>query len=218
VTSSRLTDAAPPRGAVVRRRLPALLAALAVGAAYLVLPDSLTPGPSWLPMAGILLLLVPSTWARLRGRHELARGLALLLLVAMTVAVVLSAFFLVTTLPRGGTRAGALLVDAGLIWLTNTVVFALWYWEVDSGGPTVRHRDGYHSTDFLFPQEMLPDQRTAWSPAFLDYLFLAFNTSTAFSPTDTLVLSHRAKLLMMAQSLVSLVVIAFLAARAINTL
>ena len=212
--------APPPPALATRgfRRWPALLAAVAIGAVYLVTSDRLMVGPSWLPLGVIVAGLVPISWARLRGRHDLARGLAIALLLAMTAVVALSAFFLVTTLPRGTTQAGALLVDAALIWLANVALFALWYWEVDCGGPSSRHHGGYRNTDFLFPQAMLPDQQPAWSPGFVDYLFLAFNTSTAFSPTDTLVLSHRAKLLMMAQSLVSLVVIAFLAARAINTL
>jgi uncharacterized membrane protein len=112
-----------------------------------------------------------------------------------------------------------LLRDAALIWLVNTMTFALWYWELDGGGPSRRLHQGYASRDFVFPQKAGPaadDQR--WCPRFIDYLFLAFNTSTAFSPTDTLVLSPRAKLLMMIQSLISLVVLAVIAARAINTL
>ena len=109
--------------------------------------------------------------------------------------------------------------DAGLIWIVNILIFALWYWEIDGGGPGRRHREGYHSSDFVFPQLTL-DQKDGppWCPSFVDYLFLAFNTSTAFSPTDTLVLSRRIKLLVMTQSLISLMVLAIIAARAINTL
>ena len=95
----------------------------------------------------------------------------------------------------------------------------LWYWEIDGGGPGRRHREGYHSSDFVFPQRTL--DQTAGPPRcphFVDYLFLAFNTSTAFSPTDTLVLSRRIKLLVMTQSLILLMVLAIIAARAINTL
>jgi uncharacterized membrane protein len=193
-----------------------VVAALAVAATYLIASDQVETGPRWLPLAVVLLLWLPSLAARLRGRHRLARALALVLLVAMTALVALSAFYLVTTLPGGTTSAGSLLLDAALIWLANVFVFALWYWEVDAGGPTARHHHGYRSVDFIFPQATL-GRGDDWSPEFVDYLFLAFNTSTAFSPTDTLVLSHRAKLLMMAQSLVSLVVVVVLAARAINT-
>ena len=99
------------------------------------------------------------------------------------------------------------------------LAFATWYWEIDGGGPVCRARDRYRSTDFVFPQMSDgPAASHGWSPKYLDYLFLAFNTSTAFSPTDTLTLSHRAKVLMMAQSLISVVIVGALIARAINTL
>ncbi len=94
-----------------------------------------------------------------------------------------------------------------------------WYWEIDGGGPSRRHAEGYRSEDFVFPQSSLEQlSGVPWIPHYVDYLFLAFNASTAFSPTDTLVLSVRAKLLMMIQSLISLVVLAIIAARAINTI
>jgi uncharacterized membrane protein len=218
VRPGELAEATPSPARRAARHWPAWLAALAIGVVYLVTADRLTVGPSWLPLGVILVGIVPATWARLRGRHQLARGLALAVLIALTAVIAISAFFLVSTLTHQGTRAGTLLFDAALIWLANVALFALWYWEVDCGGPMARHHHGYRSTDFIFPQATLPDQQPAWSPRFIDYLFLAFNTSTAFSPTDTLVLSGHAKVLMMAQSLISLVVIAVLAARAINTI
>ncbi|HEY3081684.1 MAG TPA: hypothetical protein VGM69_17470 [Chloroflexota bacterium] len=208
---SRLTGA-------IHSRWPPLVAALAIAAVYLVIPDQLMIGPSWLPLAVVVAGLVPIGAAQLRGHHRVARTFALGLTAALSVLVALSVLFLVTTLPRGTTQAGPLLVYATLIWLANTGVFALWYWEVDCGGPAARHV-AYSCTDFAFPQLVVGGEAAeGWHPHFLDYLFLAFNTSTAFSPTDTMVLSHRAKALMMAQSLISLVVIAFLAARAVNTL
>lgn len=101
----------------------------------------------------------------------------------------------------------------------NIVTFAIWYWEIDGGGPPRRRSGNHRSDDLLFPQMSLDDERSkVWSPSFIDYLFVAFNTSTAFSPTDTLALSQRVKLLMMLQSLISLVVVVVLAARAVNIL
>jgi len=94
------------------------------------------------------------------------------------------------------------------------LAFALWFWEIDGGGPARRRTDAHASDDILFPQMGMARTDPAWSPTFLDYLFFSFNTSTAFSPTDTTVLSHRGKLLMMAESAVSLAVIAILLARA----
>jgi uncharacterized membrane protein len=138
----------------------------------------------------------------------------------MTVAVGISATLIayVAVLDRGIPGA-QLLYNGLLVWTANVLVFAIWYWEIDSGGPSRRHRDCYFSQDFVFPQMSVPDLApSGWAPGFIDYLFLAFNTSTAFSPTDTLVLSQPAKLLMMLQSSLSLVVIAVLIARAVNTI
>jgi hypothetical protein len=116
-------------------------------------------------------------------------------------------------------------VSAASIWTSNVLVFALWYWRLDAGGPHGRDtRRGHASGAFLVPQmTMAPTQQAAaalvdWSPNFIDYLFLAFNTSTAFSPTDTPVLARCGKILMMLQSLISLTVLAILAARAVNLL
>ncbi len=109
------------------------------------------------------------------------------------------------------------------IWLSNVLVFASWYWRFDAGGPHVREaRDAHTSGAFLFPQMTIPEGSQladpTWKPEFLDYLFLAFNTSTAFSPTDVPVLGRWAKALMMVQGSISLASIAILAARAINIL
>jgi hypothetical protein len=118
-----------------------------------------------------------------------------------------------------------LLKSAAALWVTNILVFASWYWRLDGGGPTARELRGVHTDGaFLFPQMTLDQQakvamgEQCWNPGFVDYLFLAFNTSTAFSPTDVPVLSRWAKLLMMIQSLISLATIALLAARAVNIL
>jgi uncharacterized membrane protein len=110
-----------------------------------------------------------------------------------------------------------LLRDAALIWIINVVTFALWYWEIDGGGPLMRKVRPHEAKDFLFPQQAWGEAET-WSPRFLDYLFLAFNHSTAFSPTDTAVLSRRAKVLVMIQASLSLMAIAVLIAKAINSL
>jgi len=167
----------------------------------------------------VTVLLVPMLSAHLRGSHRLARGLAFGVIGLVTVAVVASAYLLVSSSLDGGTSAPTLLRDAALLWVINVVTFAVWYWELDGGGPARRRREGHVSEDFLFPQ-MNFDRKSAhaWSPGFLDYLFLAFNTSTAFSPTDTAFLSRRAKVLMMVQALLSLLVLAVLVGRAINAL
>ncbi len=99
------------------------------------------------------------------------------------------------------------------------MVFSLWFWELDGGGPHKRHSEGYRANDFAFPQSALGvHHERGWIPGDIDYLFVAFTASSPFSPTDTLVLSHRAKILMMIQALISISTLAVLAARAINTL
>ena len=119
----------------------------------------------------------------------------------------------------------ALLLSAASLWATNILVFALWYWRLDAGGPHQRDkRAGHPDGAFLFPQMTMSAEalreagQQDWSPNFIDYLFLAFNTSTAFSPTDVPVLARWAKLLTMLQSLLSLLILALLAARAVNLL
>lgn len=206
----------PPHGGVPRR--PAAGALLAIGAIYLLVPTRLAVGPRGLLLAVLAILLVPLGLARRRGYRRLTRGLALGLTGLVTLAVVTSAALLLVQLPGGRTPAPLLLRDAALIWVVNVLVFALWYWEIDGGGPAERHTRYHRSTDFQFPQLSADGAAERWSPTFVDYLFLAFNTSTAFSPTDTVPLSRPVKLLMMAQSLISLIVTAVLAARAINTL
>ena len=209
-----------------RRQAPALLALLALGGIYAVLSREMTIGPRWLLIGLIAMLLIPLVFSLRRGLWRRSRAIGIVILIVVTLAEAASTVFLVTNLIAGGRisdtphdMALVLLRDAGLIWLFNVLTFALWYWEIDAGGPGIRHREGYHSSDFVFPQlTMQRPEQAAWGPHFIDYLFLAFNTSTAFSPTDTLVLSPRAKLLMMTQSLISLAVLAIIAARAINTL
>ena len=117
------------------------------------------------------------------------------------------------------TDAGSLLFNGGAVWLTNVIVFALWYWEADRGGPAARANARHEYPDFLFAQMTAPEMAPRdWEPRFLDYLYLSFTNATAFSPTDTLPLSRWAKLTMMAQSAVSLVTVALVIARAVNIL
>ncbi len=200
-------------------RWEALIAALAIGSAYAVLPDNIRLGPRWLLAALIVLFAIPLNGARYLGNYRLVRIIGMALSALVTAALAASAVLLIVRLPSGKTPATHLLRDGALIWGINVLVFAIWYWELDCGGPHARHIKRYTSTDFLFPQMTMPDaEEKNWSPLFLDYLFQAFNTSAAFSPTDVLILSRRAKVLMMMQSLISLVVVAVLVSRAINTL
>jgi hypothetical protein len=155
-----------------------------------------------------------------RGRYDLTRILTFIANGAITIAMIASLIFLIQGIPQHRESPKALLRSASALWITNVLVFALWYWKLDGGGPLQRERvRGRLNSWFLFPQMLKQDGRDlAWSPHFMDYLFLAFNTSTAFSPTDTAILSRVAKLGMMLQALISLTIVALLAARAVNIL
>jgi hypothetical protein len=184
-------------------------------------------GPRGLVL-GLLLALAALLLAALGfGSWGLARAVGFAILAVVTLALAAGAGLLIADLVTSQQRmteqsrqlALALFRDAALIWLVNVLTFALWYWEIDDGGPMRRHHGHYRDTDFIFPRPPpTADEPAPWSPHFVDYLFLAFTTSTAFSPTDTLVVSIRAKLLVMVQALISLTVLTILAARAINTL
>lgn len=206
----------------------AAVALLAAGGLFTVLPEAFSPGPSWLLIVLVGVLLVPTLIAHRRGKHEVNQTLGLIIAGVVTVALVAAVVRMVLLLPQGqmhGLNPNVLLRTAVVLWLTNVLVFALWYWRLDAGGPHERDkRVGHERGAFLFPQMTLDADTKAltgqanWSPGFIDYLFLAFNTSTALSPTDTAALNRWAKALMMVQSILSLTIIALLAARAVNIL
>jgi uncharacterized membrane protein len=201
-------------------RWPAVVAMLAAGCVYWSLPEPLSVGPGWLLLAVILVLAIPLVISNHRGQFNIARILTFTVNGLITLAMVGSLAFLIQGLPHHRNTPQALLRAAVALWFTNVLVFALWYWKLDAGGPLMREgRRGRLESSFLFPQMLGEDGGDpSWSPHFMDYLFLAFNTSTAFSPTDTAVLSRWAKAGMMLQSLISLTIIALLAARAVNIL
>jgi uncharacterized membrane protein len=190
---------------------------------YVTLPERYTVGPAWLLPVLELALLVPLTVAvpTRHARETVAHRTASLSLVAVVSAAnVASLVLLVNSLLNGVQRAGAELFFAAIqIWLTNVIVFGLWYWELDRGGPSTRCRSSHREPDFLFPQMTTPASAPPdWAPRFLDYLYVAFTNATAFSPTDTMPLTTWAKTLMAIQSLTSLITVALVAGRAVNIL
>jgi hypothetical protein len=199
-------------------RWAALIGVLAIGVIYAVLPERLTVGPNWLLLVIEAAFLLPIIIGWLTDHHlphKLIRMMILTLLGIITLALVAGLVLFVGTLPER--KAPILLQAAGLLWAFNILLFALWYWELDGGGPIERHEAGHQAADFQFPQQV-NGNKSGWAPHFLDYLFLAFNTSTALSPTDTYPLTRTAKALMMIQAVISLIVIVLLAARAVNIL
>ena len=223
-TRSKL-EPAKPEPTKLEPRWPATLALLGVGGLRLALPESLSVGPNWLLILVVGVLIVPIVWARRVGNDKLNQGLGYLLTSLVTVDMVWSLTLLIAALPSHKQAPRDLLISAGALWITNILVFASWYWRLDAGGPRARELRGVHTDGaFLFPQMTLNREakremgEQCWSPGFVDYLFLAFNTSTAFSPTDSPVLSRWAKVLMMVQALISFATVALLAARAVNIL
>ena len=206
----------------VEPRLPVIIALLAVGGIYTALPPSLIIGPRWLLLAIVIVLVIPTVISHRTGHHELNRILGYVVSTVITLALIVSLLLLIKALPAKTESAPALLRSAAALWLTNIVVFALWYWRLDGGGPHQRDRRKAHTEGaFLFPQMTQYAKAAAeknWSPTFIDYLFIAFNTSTAFSPSDTPVLSRWAKVLTMVQATMSLLIVALLASRAIGIL
>jgi hypothetical protein len=206
-------------------RWPALVALLAVGGAHWILPSPLTIGPDWLVFVLVAVLVTPAMVSYRAGYARASRIFGHAANAVVTLSLIASLSLLVFYLPGRKESPIELMRSAALLWACNVLVFACWYWRLDAGGPNQRdlrrsHTDGA----FLFPQMILdPELRREmgedeWSPGFVDYLFLAFNTSTAFSPTDVPVLSRWAKVLMMVQAAISLATLAILAARAVNIL
>ena len=205
---------------------PPSLAMLAIGGLYSALPASLIGGaPRWLFPAIVVVFLATILVSHRRGNHALHQTLGYVLNSIVTAALIVALALLLWEVAEHRIEPQRLLRSAAAVWVSNFLVFASWYWRLDGGGPHARamtrgHTDGA----FLFPQmTMHPEAKSAaveeeWQAKFVDYVFLAFNTSTPFSPTDVPVLSRWAKLLMMVQALISLLVIALLAGRAVNIL
>jgi hypothetical protein len=211
-------DKPEPRG-------QAVLALLAICAIYLALPRDLIVGPIWLLPTVVVVLLVPTVVSHRMGRHSLNHTLGFIINGITTLALIGSVILLVRTLPSHRQAPLQLLRSGGLLWLTNVIVFALWYWRLDGGGPTLRHKQNkFGSTSFLFPQMQIPHEERAqfecarWRARFIDYLFVAFTQSSTFGPTDAPLLARWAKILAMVQILISLTIVVLLISRAVGVL
>jgi uncharacterized membrane protein len=205
-------------------RWPPVVAVVVAIGLQVVLPTTLIQGlgPRWLIPAfeGVLLvaLLVANPHRVDRGESNL-RLLSLAMIAVITAANVVAPVELIRALLDSQVAGGRVLVVASVpIWLTNVIAFGLWYWELDRGGVTARMLENHRRPDFLFPQMSVPESSPGWAPRFVDYLYTSFTNATAFSPTDTMPLTPWAKLLMMVQSLASLLTVALVISRAVNIL
>jgi hypothetical protein len=218
----------------------ARFAVLVIVGLQISIVNDLTVGPRWLAPFLELAMLVPlsiaTAWTQVRARNATTdeqwilvaryrrwvRRLAIVLTAVSTLMNFGSLARLIAAILSGHAGTGqTLLLDAINIWATNVVVFALWFWALDRGGPAIRGLLKEQKSDFLFTQQQTSVDQSKyldWSPGFIDYLFLAFTNATAFSPADTFPLTVRAKLLMMAESTISLATIAIVASRAVGIL
>jgi len=202
---------------------PAQLTVLAAIGLQLLLPARLTVGPTWLLPALEGALLIGMAFAsprELEGEHAGRRRVALSLTAIVSAGNIFSLYELIHFLLHHNVSKGHDLIISGmLIWLTNFLIFALWYWELDRGGPGKRAAGHDAAPDFLFPQ--MTDDRIEpidWRPQFIDYTYVSLTNATAFSPTDTMPLTPMAKSIMGVQALVSLVTLGLVVSRAVNIL
>jgi len=206
-------------------RWQALVALVAIGGIYLALPPWFTVGPTWLLPVLIVVLLIPTVVSHRMGRHSLNHALGIVINAIITLALIGSVILLVGAIPVHKEAPLSLLLSGAELWLTNVLVFALWYWRLDGGGPTARdRRREFGSHSFVFPQMQIEKIERArfsverWRPSFVDYLFIAFTTSSTFGPTDAPVLARWAKGLMMCQIFISLSIVVLLISRAVGIL
>jgi len=206
-------------------RWQALLALLAVGGIYLALPRTLIVGPTWLLPAVIVILVTPTIVAHRMGKHSLNHALGIIISSVITLALIASVVLLVVAVPARKEAPVALLCSGAELWLTNVLVFALWYWRLDGGGPTLRHqRREFGSRSFVFPQMQIEKIERGrfgidgWRPRFVDYLFVAFTQSSTFGPTDAPLLGRWSKCLTMMQIATSLTIVIVLISRAVGVL
>ena len=206
-------------------RWQALLALLAVGGIYLALPQTLVVGPFWLLPIVIVILVTPTIVAHRMGRYSLNRALGIITSSVITLALITSVILLVLAVPAHKEPPVALLCSGAELWFTNVLVFALWYWRLDGGGPTCRQQQReFGSRSFVFPQmqiEKIERSRFGihvWRPHFVDYLFVALTQSSTFGPTDAPLLARWAKILAILQITISLTIVIILISRAVGVL
>jgi hypothetical protein len=201
---------------------PAQLAAAVALALYLTLPNELVMGPRWLVpgVEGVLLVgLVVTTPTRHYSQSPRRRAIVIALLVLVSAATLVSLVLLAHYLLAGSHAAGEpLIVAGGVLWVTSILVFGIWFWELDRGGPGMRsHPDGGRP-DFLFPQMRDAAREPGWTPRFSDYLYTSFTNAATFGPADAVPLTTLAKALMALESLIALTTLLLVVSRAVNIL
>lgn len=217
-------DQGPRQG---ERRLPMALAVLAAGGLYAFIPDDFRVGDAGyigylLLLVAFLIVLIVGDPGRIDRENRWLRFVTGLMIITITIGVGVSAVRLVVGILQKAafTSPGELLTIGAVVWITNVIAFAFWYWHLDSGGPAVRARGTFAGRPaFHFPEEDLTDVvGPRWFPQYIDYFVLSFNTSTAFSPTDVSAIRHWSKLMLVLEAAISLMLVALVVARAVNIL
>ena len=213
---------AKPAEAITEARWPVIVAIVGLTGCSLALPDELVLGPRWAFPVLVGVLVVATKAAHRTAKHHLDKMGGYAISVIVTLALIYSIVRLLMTLPSKTEPPGLLLKSASVLWVTNLLVFALWYWRLDGGGPHAREKRGVHTEGAFFFPQMMPggdaDGDDRWMPNFVDYLFVAFATSTTLGPTDTAVMSRWAKVLTMVQSLIALICVGVLLSRGVGLL
>ena len=206
------------------RRWPVALAFLAVSLLLALLPARIVVVPRWAALGAGIAMLTPIVAVGLTGGRKrwlrVERGVTFLFFGVTAVFTIINLANLISAIiNRSGEVTGIeLLTSSVAVWISNVLVFSLLYWQMDRGGPEARVNRRPARTDWLFPQQGAPaeDVPSGWRPQYVDYLYLSYSTATAFSTTDVMPLTARAKLLMMLESSISLVTLVVVGARAIN--
>lgn len=204
--------------------MPVLVAVAAAGVLQSNLPNEIAPQhPGLFPAVALALMMFITVayGARFERRAAILRLVLLGLITTLSVLNIAVGVRLVHDLleATGIKEADRLLWAGGSVWATNVILFALWYWMFDRGGPIRRSQGTGGYPDLLFPQMTVPELTSPqWAPNFWDYLYTSFTTSTAFSPTDTMPMARWTKLTMLVQSSVALVLAVLVVARAVNVL
>ncbi len=207
-------------------RWQALFALLAVTGINLALPTWLNFAPRWVLPVLVLVLLIPTLWTHHSGRLRVNHYLGLAMNGVITIGLVGSVVLLVVGLASQQEKGLPLLISGAELWVTNVLVFSLWYWRLDGGGPNEREaRAGFGSNSFVFPQMQIEKTERSqygitdnWRPRFVDYLFVAMMQSSTFGPTDAPVLARWAKATTMLQVAISLVLVVLLISHAVGAL
>jgi len=221
VSSERMSG--PAQKICDESRWPPALTMVFVLCLMAVLPGHVTALPVWISYVAAAAVLVPMAAVGLTGGNTLWLGIERTMIimlagayVANTIAELADMIGVITLHPKGN-NAFSLLSSSVAIWVANVLTFSLLYWQIDRGGPYARASKSSAKPDWVFPQPATPeDLPPDWRPLFLDYLYLGYNTATAFSPTDALPLTRRAKMLMMVESTISLLTMVIILSRAIN--